>query len=204
MISAVEAALGATVPREAGQRLVRYVDLLKGASATQNLVARSSLDAVWHRHIADSAQLVPLGASGSAWVDIGSGAGLPGLVIAIITEDPVTLIEPRKLRAEFLRRAANELELAKVVVVASKAQSASGHYDVITARAVAPAPDLLRMSAHFAHRGSRFLLMKGRGANKELEDVRRTWQGDFRLVASRTDPEAAIIVGERVRARGKR
>ena len=74
---------------------------------------------------------------------------------------------------------------------------------MITARAVAPAVELLGMTCHLAHSGTRFLLMKGRSAKKELEDVRRAWQGDFRLVASRTDAEAAIIVAERVRRRGE-
>ena len=151
----------------------------------QNLISASTLETVWERHIADSAQLVPLAAKGASWADLGSGAGLPGLVVAILTGDPMTLIEPRRLRVEFLRTAVERLGLANVTVVGAKAQGATGQFDVITARAVAPAGDLLGMSCHLAHKGTRFLLMKGRSAKKELEDARRAWQGDFRLVASR-------------------
>ncbi|HET9355334.1 MAG TPA: 16S rRNA (guanine(527)-N(7))-methyltransferase RsmG, partial [Sphingomicrobium sp.] len=185
MISGIEAVTGRPVSRETAERLEHYVALLRDAAQSQNLVSRSTLETLWDRHIADSAQLVPLGPAGGFWADLGSGAGLPGLVVAILTGDPMTLIEPRRLRAEFLRNAVAELGL-NVSVLAAKAQSATGRFDVITARAVAPAGELLGMSAHLAHKGTRFLLMKGRSAKKELEDVRATWQGDFRLVASRT------------------
>ena len=202
MIPALEAAIGRNVSRETQALLERYVDLLRQEATVQNLVSASTLDTVWDRHIADSAQLVALARPGAKWADIGSGAGLPGLVVAILTKDPMTLIEPRALRADFLRRATAELNLENVAVVAGKAQSASGKFDVITARAVAPAGELLAMTTHMVHSGTKFLLMKGRSAKKELEDVLRTWQGDFRLVASRTDAEAAIIVAEHVRRRG--
>lgn len=191
------------VSRETRAKLELYVDLLRRESSHQNLVARSTLDNVWDRHIADSAQLAALAPPGRNWADIGSGAGLPGIVVAIITGDPMTLIEPRRLRADFLCRAVQELGLGRVSVVASRAQAAQGQFDVITARAVAPAGDLLGMSAHLAHDGTRYLLMKGAGAQKELEEVERSWQGDFRLVASTTDPRSAILVAERVRRRGR-
>lgn len=182
-------------------RLQRYLDLLRDETQRQNLVARSTLDRAWDRHIADSAQLVDLADNG-AWVDIGSGAGLPGIVVAILTGSPVTLVEPRRLRVDFLRRVIDELGLANVTVAPARAQRVTGRFDVITARAVAPATQLLDMTTHLSHEGTRFLLMKGRSAQSELEDVRRAWQGDFRLVPSRTDAEAAIIVAERVRRRG--
>ena len=204
MISAIEAATGCPVSRETYGRLEAYVALLRSEAQAQNLIAASTLETVWQRHIADSAQLVPLAVPGASWADLGSGAGLPGLVVAILTGDPMTLIEPRRLRAEFLQMAAETLGLANVSIIGSKAQVAEGRFDVITARAVAPAGDLLGMSCHLAHSETRFLLMKGRSAKKELEDARRAWQGDFRLVASRTDAEAAIIVAERVRRRGGR
>lgn len=202
MISAIEAVIGGPVSRETAARLELYAALLKNAAQSQNLVSKSTLETLWDRHILDSAQLVPLAPAGASWADLGSGAGLPGLVVAILTGDPMTLIEPRRLRVEFLRTAAGALGLANVSVIGSKAQSASGQFDVITARAVAPAGDLLGMSCHLAHSKTRFLLMKGRSAKKELEDVRATWQGDFRLVASRTDAEAAILIAERVHRRG--
>ena len=202
MREAVTAALGVDVSRETMEQLEAYVTLLVDESARQNLIAKSTIGDIWKRHIADSAQLVALAGEGRNWADIGSGAGLPGLVIAILTRDPVLLIEPRRLRVEFLDRAARQLGLANVTVAPSKAEGVRGRFDVITARAVAPAVDLLGISSHLAHRTTRFLLMKGRSAKTELEAVRRAWQGDFRLVSSRTDEEASILVADHVRRKG--
>lgn len=203
MIEALAAAAGRDVSRETFALLGRYVALLEVESRLHNLVSRTTLPDVWERHVIDSAQLVRLARPGTRWVDIGSGAGLPGVVVAIITDDPMLLVEPRTLRADFLRRAADLLGLSNVTVAQAKAQAVSGQFDLITARAVAPAGDLLGMTAHLAHRATRFLLMKGRSAEKELEDVRRAWQGRFELVASCTDPEAAIIVADGVGRRGE-
>jgi len=202
MIAEVEAVLRADVPRETAERLSAYVELLLVESGRQNLIARSTLPDLWLRHVADSAQLVPLAEAGKSWADIGSGAGLPGIVVGILTGDPMTLIEPRKLRADFLARVAEELNLENVRVVANKVEVTEGHYDVISARAVAPAVDLLRISLHLTHKKTRFLLMKGRSAQTELEQVRRAWHGSFELVASRTDGESAILVAEHVRRKG--
>lgn len=172
MISAVEAIVG-PVSRGTSSDLSRFVELLREESRTQNLIASSTLEDIWQRHIADSAQLISLGQPGSTWADIGSGAGLPGMVIAILTGDPMTLIEPRKLRADFLRRAVDRLELSNVHVLPAKAQAVTGQFDLISARAVAPTWEILEMSSHLAHSGTRFLLMKGRSAKNELEEVRR-------------------------------
>lgn len=203
MIEAIAAAAGRDVSRETFALLERYVALLEGESRLHNLVSRSTLPDVWARHILDSAQLVRLAYPGARWADIGSGAGLPGLVVAIITNDPMLLVEPRTLRADFLKRAAQSLGLANVTVAQAKAQTVNGRFDLITARAVASAVDLLGMTGHLTHSGTRFLLMKGRSAKKELEDIRLAWQGRFELVASVTDPEAAIIVADGVRRKGR-
>lgn len=204
MREAIAAASGRDVSRETFARLQEFADLVIAEADIQNLVARSTLPSLWERHIIDSAQLLRLVGPGRCWADIGSGAGFPGMVTAILSSDAVSLIEPRKLRADFLRRAATALGLGNVTVVEAKSQSVAGRFDVITARAVAPAVDLLGMTSHLAHRKTRFLLMKGRSAKKELEDARRAWQGCFELVASCTDPEAAIIVAEAVVRRGGR
>ncbi|HVL78321.1 MAG TPA: RsmG family class I SAM-dependent methyltransferase, partial [Sphingomicrobium sp.] len=110
MIEALAAAAGRPVSRETFARVELFVHLLREEAQRHNLVSRSTLDALWQRHILDSAQLVrfePM--AGASWVDIGSGAGLPGLVVALLVDGPVTLIEPRRLRAEFLTGAAEAL-----------------------------------------------------------------------------------------------
>lgn len=194
-------AVGRDVSRETIARLERYADLLREENSRQNLVARSSLDDLWSRHIIDSAQLVRFEPHAAAtWVDIGSGAGLPGIVIACLAEGPVTLIEPRRLRAEFLHRVCDSLEL-NATVVAAKAERASGVYDVISARAVAPLGSFLRISQHLSTRNTVWVLPKGRTAERELAEAKSAWQGVFHVEQSVTDADSKIVVATGVRAR---
>ena len=195
----------ASVSRETRGRLERFVALLLDENDRQNLIGRSTADEIWERHIADSAQLVRFAPRpDSSWLDIGSGAGLPGMVIAILTEGPVTLLEPRKLRANFLQRAAETLGLGpRVTVHAAKAERITGRFDVITARAVASLDSLLRISQHLSTDKTLLLFPKGKSAQMELEEARRAWQGEFRLEPSATSGEAAILVACGVRRKGR-
>lgn len=191
----------ADVSRETIARLKEFQRLLIAENARQNLISRSSVEALWERHIADSAQLAQLGAKDGAWADIGSGAGLPGIVIACLVDGPVTLIEPRRLRADFLARAVAELGLANVEVVCAKAERVAGQFLVLTARAVASLDRLLAMCAHLSHRGTRWVLPKGRSAKSELAEARLSWQCEVREVQSLTDPEATILILTNVEAK---
>ena len=197
--------LGAGVSRETRVLLARFVDLLLEENGRQNLIGRSTVEQIWDRHIADSAQLVRFAPRpDSLWLDIGSGAGLPGLVIAILTQGPVTLVEPRTLRADFLQRVAAALGLAnRVSVHAAKVERITGKFEVITARAVAPVGDLLRISHHLSTDKTVWVLPKGKSAQSELDEARRTWQGAFRLEPSETSSEAAILVAAGVRRKGR-
>jgi 16S rRNA (guanine527-N7)-methyltransferase len=205
MIDALQAALGGDVSRETYARLEHYGALLIAENERQNLIARSTVDELWQRHIADSAQLVRFAPRpDSSWLDIGSGAGLPGLVIAILTHGPVTMVEPRRLRSDFLHRAAAELGLSnRVSVHASKVERITGKFDVITARAVASVDSLLRISQHLSTDKSVWVFPKGKSAQSELDEARRTWQGVFRLEPSVTSREAAILVAAGVRRKGR-
>lgn len=198
--------LRSDVSRETFERLQRFVDLLLEENERQNLISRSTVDEVWERHIVDSAQLVGFApTSQSSWLDIGSGAGLPGLVIAILTHGPVTLVEPRKLRADFLHQVVAALGLERRVTVhGSKVERISGAFDVITARAVASLDNMLRISRHLSTDKTLWLFPKGKSAQRELDEARQTWQGEFRLVPSRTNAESSIVVAEHVQRRGKR
>ena len=133
-------------------------------------------------------------------MDIGSGAGLPGIVVACLVGGPVTLVEPRRLRAEFLHKAAESLRL-NVTIVCAKVQHAQGKYDVITARAVAALPQLLEISAHLSTRKTLWLLPKGRSAERELAEAQQAWQGAFHVERSVTDAESLIVVGTGMRTR---
>lgn len=169
----------------------------------QNLISPSTMSAIWSRHVVDSAQLLALaGDDNRAWLDIGTGAGFPGLVIACLTERPVTLCEPRRRRADFLERTASRLGLAdRVVVEACKVERLSGDYPVISARAVATLDALFYSATGVSGRMTTWLLPKGRGALEEVEAARKTWHGSFHVEHSITDPESYIVVATGVRRR---
>ncbi|NIJ07401.1 16S rRNA (guanine527-N7)-methyltransferase [Sphingomonas vulcanisoli] len=190
------------VPRETAARLRRYVDLMRGEAVHQNLVSTSTLDLVWQRHILDSAQVLPLAREAQdLWVDIGSGAGLPGIVVAILREAPAMLIEPRAKRAAFLQHVVDELGIAdRTSIVAKTAASAPLRpAGVISARAVASLDALFAMGLRFATPETLWVLPKGRSAADELAAARPSWHGDFRLVPSQTDSSASIVVARGVR-----
>lgn len=202
MIGDLDAITGRQVSRETSARLELYADLLRAENENQNLIAKSTIGDIWTRHLLDSAQLLRFAPRPeSSWLDIGSGAGLPGIVLAMLSGGPVTMVEPRRLRADFLRHCVRELHLAKATVIHGKAENVRGMFDTITARAVAPAPDIFRMAVGLSHPGTVWALPKGRSAKSELDEALRTWQGSFRLEASLTDAEASILVATGVRRR---
>lgn len=190
------------MPPEVRDRLERFASAVIEENERQNLVARSTVDEMWERHILDSLQLLDLGQSGT-WLDIGAGPGLPGLVLAIAGAEHVTLVEPRRRRVEFLEAQVAALDLAdRATVIHGRVETLIwAKFANITARAVADLPTLFAMAAHLADRSTRWILPKGRSAAAELAKAEAAWQGRFRLVPSRTDEEAAIIVAEQVRAR---
>ncbi len=190
------------VSRETNEKLARFKALVIDENQRQNLVSPASVADFDTRHLADGIQLATLGNTGS-WCDVGSGAGLPGIVIAILTGAPMTLIEPRRLRADFLRRAVRELDI-NAEVSEHKAERVPDHFDNITARALAPLDKLFLITEHLAQRGTRWILPKGKSAQKELAAAQQAWQGVFTLVPSRTSDAAMIVIAEGVRRRGKR
>jgi 16S rRNA (guanine527-N7)-methyltransferase len=203
MIDSLVRAAERPVSRETFERLHTYVELLKTASGHQNLVSASSLECIWERHILDSAQLVRFEPhAGATWVDVGSGAGLPGVVIACLVEGHVTLVEPRRLRAEFLRDTVLGLNLA-TEVECGRIERITGRFDVITGRAVAPLPKFIGMSHHLSTEKTVWALPKGRSAQSELAEAERAWQGVFHVEQSVTDADSWIVVGTGVRAKSR-
>lgn len=189
------------VSRETSALLERFVGLLRGEMERQNLISPASAAQLWSRHIVDSAQLLQLAKdTPGRWIDVGTGAGFPGLVVAIAGGRPVTMIEPRPRRTAFLGAVVEALGL-DAEVISAKAQAVERKGAVISARAVAAAPDLLGWTSHLAEPDALWLLPKGRSALSELAEAKRTWQGDFRVEASVTDPESGIIVARHVRRR---
>jgi 16S rRNA (guanine527-N7)-methyltransferase len=184
------------VSRETMAALLHYMALVADEQQRQNLISLQTLTSFWTRHVVDSAQLIRYAKGQRPWLDIGSGAGLPGMVVAIITKAPVILVEPRPLRAEFLRHAAASLDLHNVHISAtSLAQLPSKPMGVITARAVAALPKLLRMAGRFADLSTVWILPKGKSAREELALLPKACHGHWRIEQSVTDPESWILVG---------
>lgn len=201
MIHSLEQAAGRPVSRETFSRLEAFVERLKSESQRQNLVSAASLEQIWERHIVDSAQLVRFEPYPSAsWVDVGSGAGLPGIVLACLVEGPITLVEPRRLRAEFLRATVEGLGL-RAAVECAKIERIAGPFDVITGRAVAPLAKFFELSEHLSTEKTVWVLPKGCGAQSELAEATRAWQGVFHVEPSVTDADSRIVVGTGVRAK---
>lgn len=196
--------LRADVSRETFERLERFAALLIEENRRQNLIAPNSVGELWTRHILDGAQLLGIAHGEGSWCDVGSGPGLPGMVIAILGGRPMTLNEPRKLRADFLRRAVDDLGLGDVCVAECKVERLVGKFDFITARAVARLDRLFGMAWHLAHSATKWVLPKGETAQSELDEAREAWQGNFHLVPSLTHPASQILVADHVQRRGKR
>ena len=180
------------------ERLETLCAMLAEENQQQNLVSAASLDQVWLRHIVDSAQLlphVPRETSGP-WLDLGTGAGFPGLVIAALRpECEVLMVESRKRRIEWLDRARIAMGLDRARIIGQRLEMVeSRQVSVISARAFAPLERLLALSARFSTSDTVWLLPKGRSAQQELDDLRK-WRHMFHVEQSLTDPQAGIIAG---------
>lgn len=204
----VEDAFAPTVDQ--WRQLDRFVALLVAENAEQNLIAASTIPTMWVRHIADSAQLLTLDRRDGEglWIDLGSGPGLPGLVVAILSSRPMLLVESRKRRCDFLRTVLGELGLGHVEVAEAPLERvATRPAATISARAFAPLDRLLALSARFSTESTHWLLPKGRNAVKELALLPQPWQRMFHVEQSRTDAESQILVGTGkigAKQRGKR
>lgn len=191
----------------AAERIDRLIALLAEENTRQNLVAAASLPVVWQRHIVDSAQLlahVPRETS-SPWLDLGTGAGFPGLVIAALRpECEVVMVESRARRVDWLERARLALGLERASVIGSRLELVpSRNFRVISARAFAPLPRLLELSARFSTKDTLYLLPKGRSAQQELLELNR-WNHLFHVEQSLTDTEAGVIVGHLLGPKGRK
>lgn len=193
------------VSRETLNRLAQHLDLVGKWNPAINLVARSTLDNGWSRHVRDSAQIMALAPEGPHhWVDFGSGGGFPGLVVAILLAERspscrVTLLESDRRKATFLREAARALALP-VEVLAERAETlAPQHADVVSARALAPLSDLCALAHRHLVPGGRAIFLKGRGHQAERDAARQRWGFTLTARQSITDPTAAVVALESLR-----
>lgn len=179
-------------------RVAAFLDRAVAENANQNLVAPSTLTTIWERHALDSAQLLAFDRPGT-WVDIGTGGGFPGFVVALLRDDPVVLVEPRKRRAAFLEESAQALGCSHITVATAKVEHVEHRAAVISARAVALVPALLKSALHLAHAGTRWVLPRGQSGRTELAALRGAWHGMFHVEHSLSDPDATILILDKVR-----
>jgi len=189
------------VSRETAARLDRFVALLLEWQRHTNLIGASSEPILWTRHIADSLQLLDLAPDAKVWADLGSGAGFPGLVIACALAETsgakVHLVESIGKKATFLREAV-AITGAPAIVHAERIAAFANHapepIDVVTARALAPLPKLFDEVYPLLKRGATGLFPKGQDVAVELTAAAKYWNIQHRLVSSRTDPKAQILI----------
>ncbi|HEY9213702.1 MAG TPA: 16S rRNA (guanine(527)-N(7))-methyltransferase RsmG, partial [Ancylobacter sp.] len=183
------------VSRETEDRLVAIVALLEKWQRTINLIAPATLPHIWTRHIADSLQLVALAGGANNWVDLGSGGGFPGLVVAAaMAERPdanIILIESDTRKAAFLREAARIAELPATVLPArieAVAETIAPGVEIVSARALAPLPRLLELALPFLAQGATGLFLKGQDVDNELTEASKSWKIEASIKESLTDP----------------
>ncbi len=199
MPEAFAAQLG--VSRETLQRLQAYVDLLRRWNRRINLVSAESLKDVWRRHILDSAQLIRhIDPDARVLVDLGSGAGLPGLVLAVLGVPEVHLIEADQRKAAFLREAARVTNTSVTIHAARIDSVPAVPADFVTARALAPLSELLAWSAPFVGETTVCLFLKGQGLRDELTAAQQKWIMRTQILASLADPTGHILRVEGLRA----
>ena len=149
-------------------QIQRYADLLKGAGIERGLIGPKEGDRIWERHIANCIPITTILPENVRLVDIGSGAGLPGIVIALARPDlKVTLVEPLQRRVDFLNEVVAELGIP-VEVIRGRAERVKKQFEIVTARAVAPLEKLINISWHMIPKGGSLMAMKGESAAEEM------------------------------------
>ena len=186
------------VSRETQDCLAAFVALVEKWNPVINLVAKGGIVDIWHRHLEDSAQIVPLAQLGRYWTDIGSGGGFPGIVVAIILKEtaPLTrviLVESDVRKATFLRQSVATLDLNCQIYNARIETLGLPLAETVSARALAPLPKLLELSHCLVEADGVCLLMKGQSYREELAAARQSWSFDCDVIKSLTNTDAAVL-----------
>jgi 16S rRNA (guanine527-N7)-methyltransferase len=171
----------------------RFLTMVTDENDRQNLIAPSTVATIWNRHALDSAQLVAMApAPAKSWLDIGSGGGFPGIIVAVLSDAHVTMVEPRRRRAEFLAHAVDVLGV-DATVHQTRIENVEEQFDVISARAVASIDKLGVMARHCAHRSTRWLLPRGQIDETTLSHLSGKARV-FHVEQSLSDPASSILV----------
>lgn len=195
--------IGLDVSRETMDRLKAFEAMTAKWTVKINLIAKSTIPTIWNRHIVDSAQIFQYADAPAHWVDIGSGGGFPGIVMAIMAKEHAsnakfTLIESDARKCTFLRTAIRELELNAYVITQRIEEAEPQSADVVSARALGSLTDLIpHVKRHLTNDGTA-LLMKGRTYADELTAVSADWDFELDQYPSITDPDSCILSLKRI------
>ncbi|MEX3316176.1 16S rRNA (guanine(527)-N(7))-methyltransferase RsmG [Sulfitobacter sp. PS-8MA] len=186
------------VSRETQDRLEGYAALIRKWNPKINLVSKSSIETLWERHILDSVQVFQLSDAKGHWLDIGSGGGFPGMVVAILNMEErsfrVSLVESDQRKCAFLRTVARELDIEAEVFNERIEQLEPQNADVLSARALSSLTQLMEFSVRHLNPTGLALFPKGGSWRAEEEEARKNWDFALQAVPSKTNPEAAVLM----------
>jgi len=185
--------LSQIVSRETMIKLEHYVQLLECWNKSVNLVSSKSIEEIWQRHIYDSAQLVSYLSSSKTIIDLGAGAGFPGLVLAMIGSWDVTLIESDTKKCSFLREVARQTNTQVTIVNQRIETLVPWKVDAVTVRALAPLEKLLGYASPFLQERGVGIFLKGKMLEEEIEQARLAWSFDAEVIKSKTSCEGRVI-----------
>jgi len=195
---------GENVSRETFQKLEQLSNLITKWTKSINLISPSSVTEIWERHIVDCAQIYRIARPNwRSWVDLGSGGGLPALVVAVLDQErrPITLVESDQRKCLFLNTAKRELDLNLVVVNARIEKTNLTDFDVLSARALAGLPDLLTYAVKYLKPEGQAILPKGARFQQALDQASQGWQFDLTTHKSLTSSESRILEASRISRR---
>ncbi|MEO9651302.1 MAG: 16S rRNA (guanine(527)-N(7))-methyltransferase RsmG [Roseobacter sp.] len=189
---------GLNVSRETYEALESFHEIILKWNSRINLVSKSSISDIWNRHIWDSAQLIPFAEVSGKWLDIGSGGGFPGLIVAIFLKQlhpdvEVTLVESDQRKSAFLRTVIRELDLNAVVLTSRVEVIETQRAEVLSARALADLGQLLKYGDQHLSKTGKALFLKGEKWEKEVQMARDVWSFDLCVHKSKTNSAAAIL-----------
>ena len=191
--------IGQDVSRETMERLKGFEQLVQKWNPTINLVSKNDLTNLWERHIVDSLQVANECTAYEKWVDIGSGGGFPGVIVAIVAKEKNssathTLIESDLRKCTFLRTAIRELDLNATVITRRIEETEPQQADVLSARALATLDKLFGFAEQHLKKDGQAIFPKGQSASKEIEEAEKSWHFSYRRIQSTTNPEASLLV----------
>lgn len=195
---------GINVSRETLMLLERYVDLVKAFQEKFNLIGPNTVDSIWERHVLDSAQLIKqLPSEPSQIADFGSGAGFPGIVLSILTHHSVTCVESTQKKAQFLTHVVEELSLPVTVINARIEDLEFMEFDVVTARALAPLSDLIKLARPHLRKSGYMLFLKGESYKEEIRRSQLKWVFTCHEFKSITNEKSRILKISDVKPKGR-